>query len=61
MNSHDNDHGDNYVDVVVDVDVEDPPGGGHGDAAGDVPHPPLLGKLQVSNCPCIHKRKNISY
>ena len=42
MNSHDNDHGDNYVDV-------DPEGGSHGDAAGDVPHPPLLGKLQVSN------------
>ena len=42
-------------------DHEDDPGGRHGDAAGDVPHPPLLGKLQVSNCPCIHKRKNISY
>ena len=54
MNSHDNDHGDNYVDV-------DPEGGSHGDAAGDVPHPPLLGKLQVSNYPYIHKRKIISY
>ena len=59
MNSHDNDHGDTCVDVDVDVDPE---GGGHGDAAGDVPHPPLLGKLQVSNCPFyIHERKIISY
>ena len=33
---------------IDDDDDVDPEGGGHGDAAGDVAHSPLLGELQVA-------------